>query len=52
MQSLAHLSEAQRLALDKLNVLVGVDQVDEIMALGPEVLNARLEVILEVIMSH
>ena len=30
MESLAHLSEAQRLALDKLTALIGVEQVDHI----------------------
>ena len=43
MESLAHLSEAQRLALDKLTALIGVDQIDQIMAQGPDVLIARLE---------
>ena len=38
-----NLSEAQRLALDKLTALVGVDQVDQIVAQGPGVLTARLE---------
>ena len=43
MENLSHLSEAQRLALDKLTALVGVDQVEYIVGQGPEVLNARLE---------
>ena len=38
-----NLSEAQRLALEKLTALVGVDQVDQIVAQGPDVLIARLE---------
>ena len=43
MESVAHLSEAQRVALDKLRALIGADQVDQIVAQGPEVLKARLE---------
>ena len=43
MKSLAHLTEAQRLARYKLTALIGVDQIDQIMTQGSEVLNARLE---------
>ena len=43
MEILSLLSEAHRLALDKLTALVGVVQVDHIVAQAPEVLNARLE---------
>ena len=43
MESLAHLSQAQRLVLDKLRALSGVEKIDHIVAQGPEVLNARLE---------
>ena len=43
MESLVHLSEVQLLALDKLAALIGVDQIDQIMAQGPDVLIARLE---------
>ena len=35
------LSEAQRLALEKLSALIGSDQVEHIVAQGPEVLLAR-----------
>ena len=44
MEILTHLTEAQRLALDELTALIGVEQIDQIMAQGPKVLNARLEV--------
>ena len=40
---LDHLSQAQRLALNKLRASIGADQIDHIVAQGPEVLNARLE---------
>ena len=40
---LSHLSEAQRLALDKPTALVGIDQIKHIVAQRPEVLHARLE---------
>ena len=43
MEDLFHLSEAQSLALDKLTALVGIDQIDNIVAQGSEVLHARLE---------
>ena len=43
MERPAYLSGAQRLALDKLRALIGVEQIDHIVAQGPEVLNARLE---------
>ena len=37
------LSEDQRLALEKLSALIGSDQVEHIVAQGPEVLLARLD---------
>ena len=43
MEDLSHLSEEQRVALEKLTVLMGVDLVDHIVAQGPEVLHARFE---------
>ena len=43
MESLAYLSKSQCLALDKLKALIGVEQIDHIVAQGPEVFNARLE---------
>ncbi|CAI5713542.1 unnamed protein product [Peronospora farinosa] len=43
MENQNHLSEAQRLALDKLSAFVGPDQIEALLAQGPEVLNARLE---------
>ena len=47
MESLTHFSQAQRLALDSLRALIGVEQIDHIMVQGPEVLNARLEDLLK-----
>ena len=47
MEKVAHLSEAQRLALDKLKALVGVDQIDHIVAQGLEVLKARLDAFMQ-----
>ena len=41
MESLSHLTEAKRLALDKVIALIGVDPIDQILTQGPEVLNAR-----------
>ena len=43
MEDLSHLSEAQRLALDKLTALVGIDKINHILAQGLEELQARLE---------
>ncbi|CAI5704679.1 unnamed protein product [Peronospora farinosa] len=43
MENQNHLSEAQRLALDKLSAFVGPDQIEALLAQGHEVLNARLE---------
>ena len=43
MEDLSHLSEAQRLALDKLTALVGIEQISDIVAQGLEELQARLE---------
>ena len=42
IRDLSHLSEAQRLALDKHTALVGIDQINYIVAQGPEELQARL----------
>ena len=43
MEDLFQLSEAQSLALDKLTALVRIDQINHIVAQGPEELQARLE---------
>ena len=43
MEVLSYLSEAQRLALDKLTALMGIDQINLIVAQGPDVLQACLE---------
>ena len=43
MEDFPRLSEAQRVALEKLKELMGADQVDHIMAQGPEALSARLD---------
>ena len=43
MENQNYLSEAQRLALDKLSAFVGPDKIEALLAQGPEVLNARLE---------
>ena len=40
MKDLFYLSEAQRLALDKLTALVGNEQIDHIVTQGSEVLQA------------
>ena len=37
------LSEAQRLALDKLTALVGIEQINYIMVQGPDELQARFD---------
>ena len=47
MKILAHLSQAKRLALNKLRALIGVEQINHIVAQGPEVLNARLEAFMQ-----
>ena len=47
MESLAHISQAQRLALDKLRALIGVEQIDHIVTQGSEVLNTRLEAFMQ-----
>ena len=47
MERLAHLSQAQRFALDKIRVLIGIEQINHIVAQGPEVLNARLEAFMQ-----
>ena len=43
MENQIHLSEAQRLALDKLSAFVGPEQIETLLAQGPEKLIARLE---------
>ena len=43
MKNQIHLSEAQRLALDKLSAVVGPDQIEVLLSQGPKILNARLE---------
>ena len=43
MEDLYHLSEAQRLALEKLTALLRIDQINHIVAQGPEELQTRLE---------
>ena len=48
MESLAHLSQAQFLALDKLRAVMGIEQIDHIVAQGPEVLNARQEAFMKI----
>ena len=37
------LSEAQKVALDKLTAAVGLEYVEFLAAQGPDVLNARVE---------
>ena len=46
MESIVHLFDAQWPALDKLIALIEFDQIDQIMAQGPEVLNVRLEILM------
>ena len=43
MESLTHLSEAQRLVLNKSTALIGINQNDQIIAQNPQVLHTRLE---------
>ena len=45
METVSHLTEARRLALDKLRALIGPEQVDAIIAQGPDVLRTRLDAI-------
>ena len=47
MEILAHLSDAQHLALGKLKALSGIDQIDHSVTKGPKVLNARLEAFIQ-----
>ena len=47
METLDRLSQAQRQALDKLRALIGDDQIDHIVAQGPEVLKARLQAFMQ-----
>ena len=46
MESLARFTDAQWLVLDKLTASIGIEQIDQIMAQGPEVLNVRLEILM------
>ena len=43
METKINLSEAQGLALEKLRALVGNEQVDLILAQGPDVIRPRLD---------
>ena len=43
MKTLAHIPEAQRVALIISTAIIGVDKIEQVMAQGPEALNARLE---------
>ena len=43
MEDLSYLSEAQRLALDKLTALIGIEQIDHMVAQGPDELQARIQ---------
>ena len=43
MEDLSHLFESQRLALDKLAALVGIDQINHIVVQRSDVLQARLK---------
>ena len=47
MDRLAYLFKAQRLALNKLRALIGIEQIDHIVAQGPKVFNARLEAFIQ-----
>ena len=46
MESLARFTDAQWLVLDMLTASIGIEQIDQIMAQGPEVLNVRLEILM------
>ena len=43
METVVNLSDAQQLAFEKFKALVGDDQMDAIIAAGPEVFLSRLE---------
>ena len=43
MESLAQLTVAQQIALDRLTPFIKIDQIDQILTQGPEALNARFE---------
>ena len=43
METLAHHSKDWRLALDKSTALIDVNQIDQTMAQGPEVLNEQVD---------
>ena len=47
METKITLSEAQRLALEKLRALVESKQVDLILAQGPDVIRARLDAFMQ-----
>ena len=47
MQTKNNLSKAKGLALEKLRALVGNEQVDLILAQGPDVICARLDAFMQ-----
>ena len=47
MEIKINLSEAQRLALEKLRALVGKERVDLILAQGPDVIRARFDTFMQ-----
>ena len=47
METKINPSEAQGLALEKLRALVGNEQVDLILAQGPDVIHARLDAFMQ-----
>ena len=47
METKINLSEAQGLALEKLRALVGNEQVDLILAQGPDVIRVRLDAFMQ-----
>ena len=47
MDQFANLSEPQRAALVKLTALLGVDEVNRLATQGPEVLDARLDALMQ-----
>ena len=52
METKINLSEAQGLALEKLRALVGNEQVDLILAQGPDVIRARLDAFMQFESTH
>ena len=47
METKINLSEAHQLALENLEALVGNEQVDLILAQGPDVIRARLDALMQ-----